>query len=82
MSDSNDVTHPEWRQLYQAALFETNTAILVERIAQARNAVLDRIEDSYSMPPTSETSCAAGRIGHARPFTQDYGATKWLSVKG
>jgi len=26
----------------------------MERIAHARNAVLDRIEDGYSKPPTSE----------------------------
>jgi len=27
---------------------------LLERIAHARNVVLDRIEDGYSKPPTSE----------------------------
>ena len=57
MSDiiGNDAAHPEWRQLCQAALFETNTIKLLERIAHARNAVLDRIEDDgYSKPPTSE----------------------------
>jgi len=50
----NDGAHPEWRQLCQAALLETNTVKLLERIARARNAVLDRIEDGYSKPPTSE----------------------------
>jgi hypothetical protein len=56
MSDiiSNDAAHAEWRQLCQAALFELNPAKLLERIAHARNAVLDRIEDGYSKPPTSE----------------------------
>ena len=84
MSDiiGNDAAHPEWRQLCQAALFETNPVKLLERIAHARNVVLDRIEDGYSKPPISEQSGAAGRIGYAGQFTQDYGATKWLSVKG
>ena len=54
MSNTNDSNHLEWRQLCQAALCETNTVKLLERIAHARNAVLDRIEDGYSKPPTSE----------------------------
>jgi len=56
MSDiiGNDAAHPEWRRLCQAALFETNPAKLLERIARARNAVFDRIEDGYSKPPTGE----------------------------
>ena len=48
MSNTNDATHPEWRQLCQAALFETNPIKLLERIANARNAVLDRIEDGFT----------------------------------
>jgi hypothetical protein len=48
MSNTNDVTHPEWRQLCQAALFETNPVKLLERIARARNAILDRIEDGFT----------------------------------
>ena len=35
-------------------MFETNPVKLLERISHARNAVLDRIEDGYSKPPTSE----------------------------
>jgi hypothetical protein len=35
-------------------LFETNTVKLLERIARARNAVLDRIEDGYSKPKNDE----------------------------
>ncbi|HMH05810.1 MAG TPA: hypothetical protein VK579_03925 [Terriglobales bacterium] len=56
MSDivGNDAAQPEWRQLCQAALFETDSVKLLERIAHARNAVLDRIEDGYSKPPTGE----------------------------
>ena len=45
---------PDWRQLCQAALFETNAVKLLERIAHARNAVLDRIEDGHSKSPNAE----------------------------
>ena len=45
---------PEWRHLYQAAFFETNPVTLLERIARARNAVLDRIEDGHSKSPNGE----------------------------
>ena len=56
MSDiiGNDTAHPEWRQLCQAALFETNPVKLLERIAHARGIILERIEDGYKKPPTSE----------------------------
>jgi hypothetical protein len=53
-SDINNAAHPEWRQLCQAALFETNPMKLLERIARARNVVLDRIEDGYSKSPNAE----------------------------
>ena len=45
---------PDWRQLCQAALFETNPVKLLERIARARNAVLDRIEDGHTKPLNGE----------------------------
>jgi dsDNA-specific endonuclease/ATPase MutS2 len=45
---------PDWRQLCQAALLETNPVKLLERIAHARNAVLDRIEDGYTKPLNGE----------------------------
>jgi hypothetical protein len=45
---------PDWRQLCQAALFETNPEKMLERIAHARNAVLDRIEDGYTKPLNGE----------------------------
>ena len=44
----------DWRQLCQAALFETNAVKLLERIAHARNAVLDRIEDRHTKPLNGE----------------------------
>ena len=45
---SDDAAHPEWRQLCQAAILEPDPVKLIERIAEARGAVLDRIEDGFS----------------------------------
>jgi hypothetical protein len=45
---------PDWRQLCQTALFETDPVKLLERIARARNAVLDRIEDGHTKPLNGE----------------------------
>jgi hypothetical protein len=50
----NDAAHTEWRQLCQAAFVELDPARLIERIAEARNAVLDRIEDGFSRSPKGE----------------------------
>lgn len=54
MSNTNDAPHHEWRQLCQAALFETNPLKLLERIALARSVIVERIEDGYKKSPTSE----------------------------
>jgi hypothetical protein len=54
MSNINDAADPEWRQLCQVALLETNPAKLLERIADARSVIANRIEDGYKKPPTSE----------------------------
>ena len=37
-----------WRQLCQIALLETDPVKLLIRIADARNVILDRIEDCHS----------------------------------
>ena len=38
----------DWRRLCQIALLETNPVKLLVRIADARNVILDRIEDCHS----------------------------------
>lgn len=37
---------PEWKSLYEAAVRETDQSKLLERIACARKAILDRVEES------------------------------------
>jgi hypothetical protein len=52
--NTNEANHSEWRQLCQAALIELDPVKLLERIAHARGVILERIEDGYKKPPTSE----------------------------
>jgi len=53
---SNTTIHaaPQWKQLCEAALFELDPAKLLLRIAEARSAILDEIEDGFSRPSNSE----------------------------
>jgi hypothetical protein len=44
----------QWKQRYQAAILELDPAKLLQRIAEARSAVLDRIEDGFSKPSDGE----------------------------
>jgi hypothetical protein len=52
--DLVEVHTPQWKQRYQAAILEPDPAKLLQRIAEARSAVLDRIEDGFSKPSDGE----------------------------
>jgi hypothetical protein len=45
---------PEWRELCLAAMLERDPVRLLERVARARGAILDRIEDGYTKPLNGE----------------------------
>jgi hypothetical protein len=49
-----EVDTPQWKQRYRAAILESDPAKLLQRIAEARSAVLDRIEDGFSKPSDGE----------------------------
>ena len=52
---ANNVAYvPQWKQLCIAALAELNPAKVPERIAVARSAVLDQIEDNISQSSSHE----------------------------
>ena len=53
MSNKNDA-HPEWQQLCQTALLELDPTKLLERIATARDAILDRVEEGHTKSPNDE----------------------------
>jgi len=44
----------EWLQLYHVALSEDDPTKSLDRIAEARRAILDRIEDLLTSPHTAE----------------------------
>ena len=43
-----------WLQLYQVALSENDPTKIRDRIAEARHAILDRMEDLLTSPCTAE----------------------------
>jgi hypothetical protein len=49
-----EVHTPQWKQRYRAAILEPDPAKLLQRIAEARSAVLDRIEEGFSKPSDGE----------------------------
>jgi hypothetical protein len=44
-------TLPKWRELYHAALFETDTSKLPLRIEEARKALIDRSRELFKTSP-------------------------------
>jgi|SRR5215469_3955010 len=47
-------TTKKWKPLYEAALLETDSSKLLQRITTARTAILDRIEESLTRPVPAE----------------------------
>jgi hypothetical protein len=52
---ANDAHALQWKRLYKAAIFELDPAKSIRRIAEARSAVLDRIEEGFSKTSEGET---------------------------
>jgi hypothetical protein len=51
---SSSFSPPEWREAFEAALVERDHAVLPRRLRAAKNAVMDRIEDSLDSASLSE----------------------------
>jgi len=41
---------PDWKELYRLAAMETDPAELPRRVSEARNSILDRIQETLSKP--------------------------------
>jgi hypothetical protein len=47
-------SNSDWKSFYDAAVFETDPSKLTERIATARSAILNHIEESIRNPAVGE----------------------------
>jgi len=45
MADAGDLAFPQWRALYEAAVLELDQDKLLQRIDEAKHAIMDRMED-------------------------------------
>lgn len=65
------LTHnPDWKRLYEAALWETDSSRLVEKIILARRAILERIEESLKEPVASEHQAMNEALRHLRRLAE------------
>jgi hypothetical protein len=51
---SSSVSPDDWRKAFEAALLERDHNVLPHRLRDAKNAVMDRIEDSFDSTSLSE----------------------------
>jgi len=54
MAGAGNRASPQWRGLYEAAVLELDHDKLLERIAEARKAILDRVEDLFRLEVGTE----------------------------
>ena len=63
-------SNADWKPLYEAALLETDTRRLPEKIILARRAILDRIEESLKEPVASEHHAMNEALRHLRRLAE------------
>lgn len=59
-------SNAEWKKLYEAALLETDSSRLTEKIMVARRAIFERIEESLREPVASEHHAMNEALRHLR----------------
>jgi hypothetical protein len=65
----------DWEPLYEAALLETDRSKLPERISVARNAILDRIEQTLRNPSPAEHRVMNDALRNLRRLAEIMAAT-------
>ena len=61
----------EWHDLYQFAISEQDITRLPQRIAEARGAIFDRIEDRIARPDSNERRMLTEALGSLRVIQWD-----------
>ncbi len=51
---TDGAARPDWKELYQSAMLETDLATMPQRITEANRAILDRIEELLTNPTQGE----------------------------
>jgi hypothetical protein len=74
-------TRSDWRQLCQAALFETDPVKLLERIADARSAMLDRIEEGFTRSQDAEQIELREALSMLDKLAQNYATSNPFSIE-
>jgi hypothetical protein len=54
MSGNGNPRAPRWKQLCEEAMLELDPATLLQRIAEAHRAIIDRIADQVTKPSDGE----------------------------
>jgi len=63
---------PDWKQLYQLAFVELDPTKLPQRISDARNAILNRIEDTLKNPGLGEQQMLNDALNGLRVIRKEY----------
>jgi hypothetical protein len=66
MQTGDRISDTNWKELYQHALLETDPAKIPYQIAEARNAILDRVEQLHTKPVCAENRMLHDAIGFLR----------------
>lgn len=66
-------SNSDWKSLYQAAVFETDPCRLAERVATARGAILNHIEESIRNPAVGEHCAMDAALRNLRRLTKSLG---------
>ena len=70
---TNAASAPDWKELYQLAVLELDPAKLPQRVCEARNAILDRIEETHTKPfPYDERQQLNAALSGLRVIQQEY----------
>lgn len=60
----------DWKSLYEAALRETDSSKVAQRIALARGAILNQIEESLRNPAVAEHSAMDNALRNLRKLAR------------
>ena len=73
MSTKNMDPSPDWHELYRLAQVETDPALLRRRISEARNAILDRLQETLAKPSNyKERQQLSDALTGLRTLQQEY----------